>query len=308
MKTSDLTLSIVIIIIFILLYVFSFFVVGLSQIKDNWPLYRCNPLIMPFAGSFGYDPKVNFAYCIKSMQTTFMEPILKPLNFNMSSLGDIASGLTKNLADNRVMTNFMRGSVINSFTSIFNIVQNAIVEVQRVFINMKDLIGKLIGIMVSVLYILSGSIMTMNSAWSGPPGQLVRALCFHPETKVKLQNGEILQFKDIPLNSILANGTKVYALMQISNLAEDGSFIEKLYRIKNDVDVDSDILVSGSHLVYDPSNKYFVHVKDLSEAIQSDINCDTLHCLITSDHTIPIGQWIFHDWEDNNGSMSKKIG
>ena len=308
MKTSDLSLSIIIIIIFILLYLFSFFVVGLSQIKDNWPLYRCNPIIMPFAGSFGYDPKVNFAYCIKSMQTKFMDPILKPLNFNLSSLGNIASGLIESLDFSRYFSFDLRGKLMGTFGSIFNIVLNAIVEVQRLVINMKDLLAKLVGIMATVLHVLSGSMLTMNSAWAGPPGQLVRALCFHPETKVKLQNGEILSFKDIPLNSILANGSKVDALMQISNLAEDGSFIEKLYRIKNDVDVNSDILVSGSHLVYDPTHKYFVHVKDLSQAIECDINCEILHCLITSDHTIPIGQWIFHDWEDNNGSMSKKIG
>ena len=29
--------------------------------------------------------------------------------------------------------------------------------------------------------------------------------------------------------------------------------------------------------------------------------------LITSDHSIPIGEWIFHDWEDNNGSPSKNL-
>ena len=38
-----------------------------------------------------------------------------------------------------------------------------------------------------------------------------------------------------------------------------------------------------------------------------DVKCDELSCLITSNHTIPIGQWIFHDWEDNNGSPAKSL-
>ena len=32
-----------------------------------------------------------------------------------------------------------------------------------------------------------------------------------------------------------------------------------------------------------------------------------LACLITEQHTIPIGDYLFHDWEDNNGSASKDI-
>ena len=71
---------------------------------------------------------------------------------------------------------------------------------------------------------------------------------------------------------------------------------------------DVDIIVSGSHLVYDPSLEKFVHVEDLGmdDSVEiTDRSYKTLTCLITSDHTIPIGKWMFHDWEDNNGSPSK---
>jgi hypothetical protein len=55
-------------------------------------------------------------------------------------------------------------------------------------------------------------------------------------------------------------------------------------------------------------SKQFIHVEDLPSAAASEENCAVLSCLITSDHTIPIGGWIFHDWEDSNGSAPKKIG
>jgi hypothetical protein len=196
---------------------------------------------------------------------------------------------------------------------MFNIMFNMMVEVQRTVINMKDIMGKFIGIMTTTMNILSGSIMTMNSAWAGPPGELVRALCFHPETKLNLRSGDLISMKDIPLNSILHNGTRVCAVMQISNLDENGLIIEKMYKVKKTIkrlenDSSEDILVSGSHLIYYPDIKQFVHVKDLPSSELSEIDCPVLSCLITSDHTIPIGEWIFHDWEDNNGSESKKIG
>ena len=313
MKTNDTALTVIIIIIFILLYIFNFLVVGIQRIKDNWPLYRCQPLVMPFAKIFGHNSRENFGFCIQNMQKGFMAPLLRPLNFNVSLLSDITSGLTTNLNSTR---NFLKdfrisssGAINNIFSSIFNIT----IEIQRVFINLKDTIGKLIGIMTTVLYTLDGSIMTMTSAWEGPPGQLVKALCFHPETKLQLNNGDIVSMKDIPLNSTLQNGTRVCAVMKISNLDENGLHIEKMYKVKRKINISqetetADILVSGSHLIYDPNTKQFVHVKDLPVSELTEINCDILSCLITSDHTIPIGEWIFHDWEDSNGSAPKKIG
>ena len=317
MKTSDLSLSIIIVCIYLLLYLFNILVVGIQRIKENWPIYRCQPLVMPFASIFGHDSSENFAYCIQNMQKSFMGPLLKPLNFNISSLGNITGGLTDGLNSNRSFLGKFRASVSDSFMNIFAVVFNVAIEVQRTIINVKDMIGKLVGIMTTTTYIINGSMMSMQSAWAGPPGSLVRAMCFHPDTKLKLKSGEILRMKDIPLNSILQNGTQVYATMQISNLDEKGAIMEKMYKVKRkenekekekEKEKDDDILVSGSHLIYDPNTKQFVHVKDLPSSELSEINCEVLSCLITSDHTIPIGEWIFHDWEDSNGSAPKKIG
>ena len=210
--------------------------------------------------------------------------------------------------------------MMDAFSNIFATLFNLMVEVQRTVINIKDMVGKVIGIMTTTLYVLDGSVMTMSSAWSGPPGQLVRALCFHPETKLDLKDGTKVSMKDIELNSILKNGTRVLSVMKLSNLDENGTIIEKMYRVKrniknikniknnNDNDNDDDyILVSGSHLIYNPDSKQFVQVKDLPNSEISQVDCDVLSCLITSNHTIPIGDWIFHDWEDNNGSQSKSI-
>ena len=112
--------------------------------------------------------------------------------------------------------------------------------------------------------------------------------------------------KDIPLNSILPNGSRVCAVMQISNLDKNGDVVEKMYKVKNKGG--EDIIVSGSHLIYDKAVDDFTHVKDLPVAEETDKKCPVLYCLITSDHTIQIGEWIVHDWEDSNGSEPKNIG
>jgi hypothetical protein len=322
MATSDLTLSVIIIFIFIILFVFNIIVIRMQHIKDNWNLYRCQPTVMPFASFFGHNTSENFAYCIQNIQNGFMGDLLKPINLNIGILGNITSGLTKNLNSARSFMSNFRFNLFDIFKNIFSVLFNIMVEIQRMMINIKDLFGKLSGLMVTLIYILDGAVMTMTSAWGGPPGQLVRALCFHPETQLDLKNGEKYPMKDIPLNSILLNGSRVCSVMQISNLDNNGNFIEKMYKVKRnikkekDIKNDSDdnnvnddsILVSGSHLVYDTTIDQFIHVKDLLCAEISDINCPVLYCLITTDHTIQIGEWIFHDWEDSNGSLPKNIG
>jgi hypothetical protein len=320
MEASDLTLSAIIVIIYLLLYLFNIFSVGIQRIKDNWPVYRCQPLVMPFAAIFGHETGKNFTYCIQNIQTNFMGELLKPMNLNIGILGSITGKLSTNMADARGFMSNFRFDVGDIFSNIFATLFNVMVEIQRLIINIKDVISKFSGVVVTLIFVIDGAMKTMTSAWDNPMlGGLVRFLCFHPETKLTTKNGEIYSMKDIPLNSILSNGTRVCSVMQISNLDKNGDLVEKMYKLKrtktskamamiNEVKAaDDDIIVSGSHLVYDVNVDDFVHVKDLPLAELTDIECPVLYCLITTDHTIPIGDWIFHDWEDSNGSEPKNI-
>lgn len=308
MKSSDISLSIFIIFIFILLYIFNILVVGIKNIKNNWPEYRCNPVVMPFASVFGEDPVKNFTYCIQTMQSNYMGYLTQPIHYNMGVLGNTTNTLITSINSVRAFFNNIRGFITYIIQSVFGVFLNILIEFQAIIINIKDMFAKTIGILAALIFTLDGSIKTMNSAWNGPPGEMVRALCFEPNTKLQLKNGSITSMKNIPLGSILKNGTKVRAVMSISNIDDDGNYIEDIYKIKGGEN-NEDILVSGSHLIYDPIINDFVHVKDLNNdnCVKTDIKCQTFSCLITSNHTIPIGKWIFHDWEDNNGSKSKDI-
>ena len=62
MDSYDITLTITIILLFIFLFVFNIFTIGIKNIKNNWPKYRCNPSVMPFASMFGHDSSQNFTY------------------------------------------------------------------------------------------------------------------------------------------------------------------------------------------------------------------------------------------------------
>ena len=278
---------------FVLYIMGVFYYSKLAEIKANWPLYRCNPLYMPLAD----DVQSNFVYCIQSMQTNFMGYLLEPLTFLTSSINNLLGSFLEEINYVRAMFNKIRNFITSIIQSVFGVFLNLVIEFQKIIIGIKDLMGKTIGIMVTLMYVLDGSIKTMNSAWNGPSGQLVRALgkCFHPNTLIKLQNGDNKLMKDIDLGDILENGSVVQSVLKIDNKLEP----VPLYVIKNAGVNKEDIFVTGSHLVFDSKQNNFIKVENYSNAVLSEVKTDWFSCLITSDHKIKIGNEVFWDWEDH---------
>jgi len=270
-----------------------FYYSQLAEIKAQWPLYRCNPIYMPLAD----DVQSNFVYCIQSMQTNFMGYLLEPLTFLTSSINNLLGSFLQEINFVRAMFNKIRNFITSIIQSIFGVFLNLVIEFQKITIGIKDLIGKTIGIMVTLMYVMDGSIKTMNSTWNGPPGQLVRALgkCFYPDTLVKLQNGSIKSMKDIDLGDILENGSVVQSVMKIDNKIEP----VPLYEIKGKGINGENILVTGSHLVFDKKINEFIKVEKYSNAVLSTKETKWFSCLITNNHKIQIGNEVFWDWEDH---------
>ena len=174
MRSADITLSIFIILVFVSLYFYNILAVGIKNIKANWPKYRCNPMVMPFAGTFGHNVTTNFTYCIQTMQTDYMGVLLQPLNYLMSVTNKTVGGLTESIQDIRSFISVFRNMISSIVKNIFGIFINVLTQFQFILIKMKDMLGKIVGIMATMMYILQGSVMTMQSSWNGPPGQMVR--------------------------------------------------------------------------------------------------------------------------------------
>ena len=176
MKSSDITLTIVIILIFVGMYFYNVLAVGIKNIKDNWPEYRCNPSVMPFASMFGHDTGTNFTYCIQNMQTDYMGYLLQPLNYLTSVQGDTIGNLMNSIQDIRGFFNVIRNFITSIIQSIFGVFLNILIQIQFMMVKMKDMVGKVVCIMTTMMFILQGSVMTMQSTWAGPPGAMVKMM------------------------------------------------------------------------------------------------------------------------------------
>lgn len=174
MKSSDITLSIFIVLVFIAMYFYNILAVGIKNVQDNWPEYRCNPMVMPFAGTFGHDAGQNFTYCIQTMQSDYMGVLLQPINYAMSVTNSATGGIMNSVQSIREFMNQLRNSITSIVGSIFGVFLNILIQFQFIIVKIKDTMSKIIGIMATMMYILQGSVMTMQSSWNGPPGDMVR--------------------------------------------------------------------------------------------------------------------------------------
>lgn len=309
MTGGDILQTIIIIIIFIILFCVNILAVGIENIKKQWPKYRCNPIVMPIANVFGEDTIKNFSFCVQNLQQTFMQDLLAPIHYAENIVGKITKELTDAIQAIRAFFDKIRNMITHIIKEVMGVFLNFLIGIQHMIISIKDLFAKTIGTLTVFMFVLEGAIMSMKSAWNGLPGQMVRMLCFHPNTLVKLKNGDIKPISEIEGGDILKNKQVVHGTMKLYNLDENGDFVEELYTLPGEHynNTNTEILVSGSHLIYDETSNQFIPVKSHKDSKLTKINSKTLICLITSDHTIPLGDYIFHDWEDNQGSPSKNV-
>jgi hypothetical protein len=223
--------------------------------------------------------------------------LLQPLNFMIQSLTSIGGQFGDSINNIRSVFNSIRGFVSEIIENVFGVFLNLIIEFQKIIISIKDMVGKMIGIVVTIMYVLDGSIKTMNSAWAGPSGQLVRAIgsCFHPDTMITLANGERIKMEEAPLGAELDGGGKIFAVLKIDNAKK-----EALYKITSK---NQDIYVTGEHFIFD--NNKWIQVKDYKYAeIQNNFIIEYFSCLITTNRRIKIDNILFWDWEDDELTLN----
>ena len=143
------------------------------MIRSNWITYRCNPAYMLFAGtimkpndSTGDQMQYtneNFEYCIqndlKSISSTFMDPVY----YTQSVVTSMLSGIANALNDIRTLLNNIRDAVSSIIADVMSRILNVMQPVVLLSLSMRDMMGKIQGIMTTSLYTLLGAYDTMQS-------------------------------------------------------------------------------------------------------------------------------------------------
>jgi hypothetical protein len=118
--------------------------------------------------------------------------------------------------------------------------------------------------------------------------------CFNPKTKLKLQNGDIVEMQNLKLTDVLENGSTIFSIMKVRNTNN-----VKYYKFEKCGVDGEDIFVTGSHFVLGNDGKFILVEKHPDAKLDDSTNIpEWFSCLITNDHKIKIGNKTFWDWEE----------
>lgn len=246
-----------------------------AEVQANWPEYRCNPPYWVYSTDISKD----FNYCIQNTQLNMMGYLLQPVNYLITGLTSMGADLSQSINGIRQMFGYIRNALTSSITNVFAVFSNLLIEFQKIIIGIKDMMGKIVGVVVTILYVLDGSVKTMNSAWAGPSGQMVRSIgsCFHPETPIRLKTGKTVQMKNLDVGCELEDGSVVISVMRLANLDRS-----PLFRVTN-VDQNEEVYVTGDHFLFDKTVNKWIQVRYSPLAICQHANIpNEFSCLITS--------------------------
>ena len=165
--------SVIIVVIFILLNVSNLLAVGVKHIKNNWSLYKCNPMVIPFAGIFGHDPQQTFLDCQGNYNMNFMQYLMEPLKYLTSNIGNIGTDIGDQVSGLVNLGGSTNIGLLNIFTNIYGVATNLLVEIQLIILALEDSFKKIIGILVTFLYLLKGIEYAIPSALLTPPGEAI---------------------------------------------------------------------------------------------------------------------------------------
>ena len=290
----------------------------LDDVRNDWIKYRCNPIYMPFAGSVQPDVTTyeNFQFCVSSMAQQIFQRLLDPIYMLFNVFNRLIGSVSHQF---RFFRNFISGIqlFITSFTAeTFAKIHSSFGVLMSLISRIRDLVSRLIGsagytaaiaitsvklvealvgfmktVIIAIVVILF--VIALVLVFVAPQllgfaiflGTFVGlSYCFHPDTPIKLQNGQTVLLKHVKVGDILSSGARVTATMNC--LAND----VPLY-------VYDGTVVSGTHLVREEGVWTYVEKAKRSVPYEGPPT-HTLICLNTTDHQIPIGNTVYSDYEE----------
>ena len=298
MRLIDILYTVVILILFGITFIIMQFIQYIKSLQANWKEEQCDPRSIMLADFFGLNAKSNMDKCIQKEQEKNYEINMKPYIQEVSNaMSQVQSGFKKSNELHSRMKNISESSVMNylGFGNIFNVMS---LQAQVLISQLQDVFGKMGAVSISIMYIMNGFSYTVASLRNTPFGKFLglktdTEQCFHPDTKIRVDNGNYVPIRDIKIGDTLYSGTRVIATLKIIGNRDDPS---NPYFALYSHELKSFIYVTGTHYIEDDNRIIQVKYHPLA-VVEKNIVSSEMYCLVTEDHYIPIGEHRFMDWE-----------
>lgn len=261
----------------------------IRRIKDDWPNYRCTPLIMPFASWFGANAKENFGFCMGKIFG----------GHSSSYLGSITTIFAKFTGLIQMIfgsINSMRNTIATLGGGINVILQEFTERISMFFfrlrvsaIYMKSIFMRMYALLFSVMYMGMSGITGMTSFTNTFLFSFLDTFCFPGDTAIQVVREGIRQ--EIPIRDVQIHDCLYPSMDRVTALFQFHAMGQPMVRL-------GDILVSTNHYVYEEGKRIRAENHSMATPVGTWDSEEPLYCLNTNTHHIPIKGYVFMDYDE----------
>ena len=259
-----------------------------EKVRANWKDYRCQPMIMPFAGLYGYDVAENFEFCLKNIFTGFAEEITAPFSSILGIFGTILKTISGTISSIKESVATMGGGINTIFQDFTDRIMNFFFQLRLSAIRIKNLITRMHAIMFAVIYMGTSGIKAGQNFGNTTLFSFLDTFCFPPETTLSVKGKGHIQIHQVQIGDILLP-TKSRVTAKF-HFAAPG---QPMVRLKGGIEV------STNHYLQHAGR--WIEAADHPDATpMGPYERQSLICLNTADHIIPIGPYRFRDYDETS--------
>ena len=268
---------------------------GIANVSANWAENRCKPHIMPFASLYGYDTSSNFNYCMTNIIKDQAGSSLGPIYQILATFVGTISTIIQSANSLRLSLATLVGGITKVFQEFSERFNMLMVRIRVSSVRMKMLFGRLFATFYAIIYMGMSGITAVSNFGDTFLFKFLDTFCFDPDTKIDVVGKGAVPIKEIAIGDVLnKTNSKVTALFQFYS---DGQPMISLGP--------ENILVSTNHYVQLPGGSY-AHADKHPDAKAIDDWSGgiirPLYCLNTDNHYIPVGDYIFLDYDETESA------
>lgn len=265
----------------------------LKYVTSEWANYRCNPLVMPFAGLFGHNAKENFDFCMNKIFTNFSMPFLGSIGNIFQQFASMLQSIFSSLNGLRNSVATMGGGINIIFQEFIDRISNFFFQLRVGAIALRTLFGRLYAILFSVMYMGLSGITGVSSFTNTFLFSFLDTFCFPGHTELIVQDQSDKGFHRVPIKDIKIGDVLLPGKSVVTATFQFYSRGQEMVQL-------GPVTVSTNHYVLHEGK--YIMAGDHPHAIHlgpwnSD---DLLYCVNTSDHHIPVSYLTFMDYDETS--------
>ena len=265
----------------------------------DWNEIRCQPHILPIASLYGYDTQENFNYCMSSNFNSQVGGHLSPIYTMFGGFSAVLLSLVESAKRLKLGFATMYGGITTILKEFQERIKMFFIQIRIGTQRMKMLMARIYSTFYSIIFMSMSGLTAVRNFTGTTLFTVIDTFCFSPDTRVTIKGRGAVRIDDVRVGDEFEDGPTVKATFQF---LADGQDMVSLPR-----DDGEPIIVSTNH--YLAHGGAWIRAGDHPSATPtspwSGGRLRPIVCLNTTDHTIPVGGYIFRDYDETDAPNYK---